>query len=125
MQPHVCSQCSKLTMKVSNHIGNLAQGAELPTHEKTGLFFPQFLPVPGTLAGQFSLMLVPGSGIPMRDYFAAKIATNLMHDGYDSAHENFPAIARDAYRLADAMIVERSRTQANDQTSQFHEDYLK
>lgn len=116
-------------MKVAS-IGNQAQGAELPTHEKTGLFFPQFIPVPGALAGQISLMLVPGSGIPMRDYFAAKIAAGFASQAHFDA-DTLPdgkyhqAIAADAYLLADAMIVERSRTQANDQTSQFHEDYLK
>jgi len=100
----------------------------------TPAFFQQMVVTPNPL-DRTSMMCVPvpGSGIPMRDYFAAKIATNLMHDGYDSTNENFPAIARDAYRLADAMIAARiqkepARKLGDDEPggpSQYHGDYLK
>lgn len=84
----------------------LDQNGNLPTHEKTGMFFAQFIPIPGALSGQLQLMLVPGSGIPMRDYFAAKVIEAIIpyqpHINYDPIED-----ARMAYRVADAMIEAR------------------
>ena len=53
------------------------------------------------------------SGIPMRDYFAAKCLHALMFD-YEREHENFPAVARDAYKMADAMLKAREEKPARE-----------
>lgn len=79
--------------------GKDAQGT--PTHETTGLFFPQFAIVPGPL-GQPGLMLIPGTGIPMRDYFAAHALSSIAL-GEMSSRET----AEWAYRVADAMLITR------------------
>lgn len=98
--------------------GNGQAGNAAPTHDTTGLFFPQFVPIPGPLAGQMQLMLVPGSGIPMRDYFAAQALSNV---GAMAAFDSSKELAQWAYRVADAMIAARKK--AND--SQFHEDHYR
>ncbi len=51
-------------------------------------------------------------GMTLRDYFAAKAMQSLMHTQYvDMTYEGEPAaMAFEAYRLADAMIQERSKT---------------
>ncbi len=50
-------------------------------------------------------------GMTLRDYFAAKAMQSLMHTQYvDMTYEGEPAaMAFEAYRLADAMLVERSK----------------
>lgn len=96
----------------------LDEKGNLPTHEKTGMFFAQFVPIPGPLSGQVQLMLVPGSGIPMRDYFAAH-ALGMYGNAvaFDSSHE----LALWAYRVADQMLAVRKPAENN---SQFHEDHM-
>jgi hypothetical protein len=51
-------------------------------------------------------------GMTLRDYFAAKAMQSLMHTQYaDMTYEGEPAaMAFEAYRLADAMLAERSKT---------------
>jgi hypothetical protein len=51
-------------------------------------------------------------GMTLRDYFAAKAMQALMHTQYaDMTYEGEPAaMAFEAYRLADAMLAERSKT---------------
>lgn len=94
-------------------------------------FFQQYAPVPNPIdPRQITLVPLPGTGIPMRDYFAAKIAAGFASQS-DFDMDTLPdskyqaAIASDAYRLADAML--KARTERNDSVppSQFHEDYLK
>lgn len=50
-------------------------------------------------------------GMTLRDYFAAKAMQSLMHTQYaDMTYEGEPAaMAFEAYRLADAMLAERSK----------------
>lgn len=52
------------------------------------------------------------AGMTLRDYFAAKAMQSLMHTQYvDMTYEGEPAaMAFEAYRLADAMLAERSKT---------------
>ena len=76
-------------------------------------FFQQYAPVPNPIdPRQITLVLLPGTGIPMRDYFAAKAMTALTieRNGFDVQNYNFPAIARDAYHLADAMLKARAQS---------------
>ena len=93
-------------LKLENGANGKAANAA-PTHETTGLFFPQFIPIPGPLTGQMQLMLVPGSGIPMRDYYAAKIAGAIAGTLDGNGLDDYAAIARDAYRLADRLLDAR------------------
>lgn len=90
-------------LKLQN--GKDAQGE--PTHEKTGLFFPQFIPVPGPLSGYTQLMLVPGSGIPMRDYFAAKALLTCLDSYCGGEIDTARGVADWCYRIADAMLTAR------------------
>ena len=109
-------------MKVLDASGNGAPGVP-PSHETTGLFFPQFVAIPGQF-GQMQLMLVPGSGIPMRDYFAAKAMQALMtSDDSNTDPEMYGVNAKWAYRMADAMIEAR-KTEKLFNNSQFHEDHM-
>jgi hypothetical protein len=50
-------------------------------------------------------------GMTLRDYFAAKATQSLMHTQYaDMTYEGeSAAMAFEAYRLADAMLAERSK----------------
>ena len=50
-------------------------------------------------------------GMTLRDYFAAKAMQSLMHTQYaDMTYEGeSAAMAFEAYRLADAMLAERSK----------------
>lgn len=50
-------------------------------------------------------------GMDLRDYFAAKVMQALMHTQYaDITHEGETAnLAYEAYRIADAMLKERSK----------------
>lgn len=51
------------------------------------------------------------SGMDMRDYFAAKIATAMYSEmvGEDNIDWDFDSIASSAYAFADAMIKERNK----------------
>ena len=50
----------------------------------------------------------PIQDITLRDYFAAQAIIGLLHEN----HPNVYQLARDAYRVADAMIEERDRETA-------------
>ena len=50
----------------------------------------------------------PIDNITLRDYFAAKAIIGLL----DGSHPNVYQLARDAYKLADAMLEERERDPA-------------
>lgn len=51
-----------------------------------------------------------GGGMSLRDYFAAKaMAGHLGVSLLDAPFEDMPALARRAYALADAMLVEREK----------------
>lgn len=58
---------------------------------------------------------LPGSGIPMRDYFAALAMQALLQtdEGANTDPEMYGINASFAYRMADAMIVERKRPENN------------
>jgi hypothetical protein len=47
----------------------------------------------------------PIDNITLRDYFAAQAVIGLLND----SHPNVYQLARDAYKLADAMLEERKR----------------
>ncbi len=49
-----------------------------------------------------------GEGMTLRDYFAAKAMTALVI-ARDHATPHAPAVAMDAYGIADAMIAERAK----------------
>lgn len=88
-------------------------------------FFNQIVGVPNPLnPREVVVKVIPGSGISARDYFAAKIIANL--SGYDDAAGNFPALARDAYKLADAMLMARDEPQTElGALGDFRDGYLK
>ncbi len=46
-------------------------------------------------------------GMELRDYFAAAALQGILAGHQDGAHPNFYSLARDAYRVADAMLKER------------------
>jgi hypothetical protein len=50
----------------------------------------------------------PIDNITLRDYFAAQAVIGLLND----SHPNVYQLARDAYKLADAMLEERQRDPA-------------
>jgi hypothetical protein len=50
----------------------------------------------------------PIDNITLRDYFAAQAVIGLLND----SHPNVYQLARDAYKLADAMLEERERDPA-------------
>jgi hypothetical protein len=50
----------------------------------------------------------PIDNITLRDYFAAQAVIGLLHQ----SHPNVYDLARDAYKLADAMLEERQRDPA-------------
>jgi hypothetical protein len=43
----------------------------------------------------------------LRDYFAAAAVQGILAGHQDGAHPNIYSLARDAYRVADAMLKER------------------
>ena len=47
-------------------------------------------------------------GMELRDYFAAAAMQGILAGHQDGAHPNIYSLARDAYRVADAMIQERA-----------------
>ena len=89
-------------------------------------FFQQYIPVPNKFnPNEITMVPLPGTGIPMRDYFAAKAMQGLVADlDYINPDHmtNAGAIARDAYAMADAMLAARQEKQPEN-NSQFHEDY--
>jgi hypothetical protein len=46
-------------------------------------------------------------GMDLRDYFAAAAMQGILAGHQDGAHPNIYSLARDAYRVADAMLKER------------------
>jgi hypothetical protein len=46
-------------------------------------------------------------GMELRDYFAAAALQGILAGHQDGAHPNIYSLARDAYRVADAMLKER------------------
>ncbi len=52
-------------------------------------------------------------GMTLRDYFASKAVTSIMQNGYNTTGFNYSDIAVDAYKLADAMLLERSKKQTS------------
>jgi hypothetical protein len=46
-------------------------------------------------------------GMELRDYFAAAAVQGILAGHQDGAHPNIYSLARDAYRVADAMLKER------------------
>ena len=46
-------------------------------------------------------------GMELRDYFAAAAMQGILAGHQDGAHPNIYSLARDAYRVADAMLKER------------------
>lgn len=94
-----------------------AQGAKLSFANVPA--FPIVVDVPNALnPGQVTRNV--SMGLTTRDYFAAKAMHGFLQD-YADDMENFPGIARDAYRMADAMIKARD----GESDSQYHGDYLK
>ena len=47
-------------------------------------------------------------GMELRDYFAAAAMQGILAGHQDGAHPNIYSLARDAYRVADAMLEERA-----------------
>jgi hypothetical protein len=47
-------------------------------------------------------------GMELRDYFAAAAVQGILAGHQDGAHPNIHSLARDAYRVADAMLKERA-----------------
>ena len=80
----------------SSSNGTNSKAKEVPANS---IFFSQAFVTPHPYdKAQIIVHQIPGSGIPMRDYFAAKIAAAFCDEdsGYDSQVQNFAAIARDA-----------------------------
>lgn len=110
-------------LKLDNGANGKAANAKQPE-----TFFTQYIATPGAVHGQINFVAPPGSGIPMRDYFAAKAMQGFLSPDnglmIDTDSDNFPAIADDAYRLADAMLKAR-QPEKPENYSQFHEDHMK
>jgi len=47
-------------------------------------------------------------GMELRDYFAAAAMQGILAGHQDGAHPNIYSLARDSYRVADAMLEERA-----------------
>lgn len=79
-------------------------------------FFQQFAPVPNPIdPRQITLVPLPGTGIPMRDYFAAKAMHALLATDEGSTDpEMYPINARFAYQMADAMLKARAEKPAEE-----------
>lgn len=83
---------------LNSKIGNGKAATDLPN------FFQQFVPIPGSVTGSVNIVAMPGTGIPMRDYFAAMaLAGSWSAQEIESSRE----VAEWAYRVADAMIEAR------------------
>ena len=54
-----------------------------------------------------------GSGMSLRDYFAAQVLPHLHIAGPETAERKLKSIAEMAYRIADAMLAERTKEQSN------------
>ena len=52
-------------------------------------------------------------GMTLRDYFAGQTLPFVKVDGLLSPEENLKAIANGAYKIADAMLAERTKEQSN------------
>lgn len=70
----------------------------MSTNNKSVFPTPELLKIDGSNADEVS-------GITLRDYFAAKAMQSLIADEY----QFFKDLAIDAYKMADAMLVERER----------------
>lgn len=72
-------------------------------------FFSQVVAMPHPInPREIVVQVIPNTGIPMRDYFAAKIAAGFASlDECGNGADDFTVMARDAYRLADAMLQAR------------------
>lgn len=107
-------------MNNSNKLGASIGKANQPAPQEK--FFQQFIALPPALQGApWQIIGIDQSGISPRDYFAREAMSMLFALDFDREAENFPAIARDAYRMADAMMEARKPPFNN---SQFHEDHM-
>lgn len=50
-----------------------------------------------------------GEGMTLRDYFAARILAAYINRGRDFELDHVPALASEAYAIADAMLRERAK----------------
>lgn len=73
--------------------------------ETGGPAFPNQIPI--GRAGEWYLGPEFGGGMSLRDYFAGQALTGMGTETGNDAERT--SIARNAYRLADAMLVERGR----------------
>lgn len=60
--------------------------------------------------GEEGVVVDPQKGMSLRDYFAAKAMQGIKSnpDHADSTSFNYPALAEEAYKIADAMLKQRS-----------------
>lgn len=66
--------------------------------------------VPQDLAAQHVHALGDTQGMTLRDYFAAKALTGLIHEAVmEGKGVQIIEISADAYRIADAMLAERDK----------------
>ncbi len=75
-----------------------------------GPAFPQAIAVATGEAPQASYDFVDGSGMSLRDYFAAKaLPAEIAASVADGSPWNYDEVARDCYVAADAMLRERAK----------------
>jgi hypothetical protein len=75
-----------------------------------GPAFPQHVFETRDGAFQCSYDAQDGSGMSLRDYFAAKAMESMVRDTVaEEAFETYQQLAADAYLVADAMLAERER----------------
>lgn len=108
------------------HTLGASVGKASPAPQPVLSFFNQIVGGPNPLdPSQMVIQVVTGTGISARDYFAAH-AMATCHDSCLAGGPDTPSqVARWCYRIADAMIAERSRVQDSGNDSQFHEDHMK
>lgn len=82
-------------------------GKAVPVNPLNVFFFPQCVAHPNPLnPREIVITALPGTGIPSRDYFAAKAMQAFLElDGENDY--SLSTIAADAYRMADAMLTAR------------------
>lgn len=105
---------------------NSKQGNASPAEKQfKESFFNQSYVTPHPIdRAQVLIHPLPGSGIPMRDYFAAQAMATCMTSWSTGEPSSARAVAEWCYRIADEMLKARE-TNPGDSESQFHEDYLK
>ena len=70
-------------------------------------------PIPGIIGTDGNFIELPVQGMTLRDYFAAKVLAGFLanqHQDYAPLiDDKVPMLAKEAYRLADAMLAARER----------------